>query len=86
MTPISVRGDLREPGGEGRGRLCGEGRGGGRAARGSRKSRAPGARAVPVSFRFFPYLSADRLSVEVRSLFGRDVIMTPPGFPGKMRN
>lgn len=32
MTPISVRGDLREPGGEGRERLCGEPRGGARGA------------------------------------------------------
>lgn len=31
-TPISVRGDLREPGGEGRERLCGEPRGGARGA------------------------------------------------------
>lgn len=32
VTPISVRGDLREPGGEGRGRPCGERRGGARGA------------------------------------------------------
>lgn len=32
VTPISVRGDLREPGGEGRERLCGEPRGGARGA------------------------------------------------------
>jgi hypothetical protein len=34
-TPISVRGDLREPGGEGRERLCGKGRGTAAAARDS---------------------------------------------------
>lgn len=32
VTPISVRGDLREPGGEGRERLCGKPRGGARGA------------------------------------------------------
>lgn len=42
VTPISVRGDLREPGGEGRGRQCGERRGGARGA-GRWKPRAPGA-------------------------------------------
>lgn len=41
VTPISVRGDLREPAGEGRGRLCGERRGGaGGARRGALLSRA----------------------------------------------
>lgn len=51
VTPISVRGDLREPVG-GAGRLCGEGGG---ARRGLRRGRAPpGARVVPVTRRPLP--------------------------------
>lgn len=44
VTPISVRGDLREPGGEGRVRQCGERRGGARGAgpREAARPRAPG--------------------------------------------
>ena len=43
VTPISVRGDLREPGGEGRGRLCGEGRGArGAGRRAAARPRGPG--------------------------------------------
>ena len=42
VTPISVRGDLREPGGGGRGRAGGGGGGGaGGARRGALRSRAP---------------------------------------------
>lgn len=66
VTPISVRGDLREPGGEGRERLCGEPRGGARGAAwpgprcGTRRSRPAGR--GPGSARW-PYAESGRSQV-----------------------
>lgn len=64
-----------------------EGRGGGRAARGSAKPRAPGAGVVPVTFRHpLPLLSPAGLSAVVCIRSGRDPILTPPGFRRKVQN
>lgn len=52
VTPISVRGDLRESGGEGRGSLCGERRGGGRGALGSGVPVGPGLFLSPLAAPF----------------------------------
>lgn len=56
VTPISVRGDLREPGGEGRVRQCGERRGGARGA-GPWEAARPRAPGCPCHLSLLPFLA-----------------------------
>lgn len=81
-TPISVRGDLRERGGEGRGGRAGSGAQG-RGARGAGLGEAarPG-RAAPVTFRR-SVPAARPLPAAVRSLRGREASLPTRDFKGR---